>query len=154
MSSAFSLSGVRIYAHGTAGGPAYATAEKIWTGDSGTLSTGSPLFCASAVTLLSTVSGRSARGRNYVPVHATTDNSGEFANGIADDLAVAHASLIGSINAQDWTAYHCTFHKGVIVSKKLANFFDVTSVRVDSKPDTQHRRTNSLSRGYTKSTGI
>lgn len=115
----------------------------------GTLSaTSSPLDTCCVVSLLTGFSGRSNRGRVYIPRHEVCLNTnGLFAN-VTSDYANATATLLTNISA-DWGTW-----QPKVVSRLLGTSEDVVSCRADQRPDVQRRRENRLAVGIISSAAV
>jgi hypothetical protein len=118
--------------------------------------TGYEPFQISLVASLRTpFSGRSYRGRMYVPLSATLcDNSGQLGSAPALYLSETTAALFEAVNTLDLTAHGVTGQTCVVASFTKAQTFPITTVIVDSIPDTQRRRENALVATYVESTPV
>lgn len=139
------LTGTDVYAypagqiHSTANGGTNLATPVVGTGSSA-----HPSYVALCCTLLTAKSGRSYRGRNYVPYTAgpITVPGMEAVAGSVTALATAHATLIRQIQGLTQTVItNCipvvaSFTKGIMTP--------INSVRVDSLCDTQHRREDKM----------
>lgn len=102
-----------------------------------------PLFTAICFTLLTGISGRSYRGRVYLPA------TGIVGSSTTGQIATTHQQLATNLGlwlggfAPDDTSFpgDPTTYAGVLSQTKAA-ITKITSVRADSLYDTQHGRTN------------
>lgn len=116
---------------------------------SGTGSPQLPNQCSVVATLLSGLPGRSQRGRMYLPVLV-----GEFANSpdvqmtqdFTEFIATALANVLNQADAEG-------FHP-VVVSSTKTTAVPVTDIRVDSKVDTQRRRSDKTRIRYRSTVAI
>jgi len=142
ISSMYNYTGTNNYWY--TGGP---TATFAYAKDAsaapGTLSGNcSPMDIALVVSLRTANSGRSARGRMYVPCHDTVaPGTGTYAT-----AGAAYANAVASlIHNMATAADHQTFMRQV--SLKNSSKGIITSVVTDSVPDVQRRRVNKLAKG-------
>lgn len=110
----------------------------------GTGATGlqSPRTCLVATTLTPN-SGRSFRGRNYIPATALTLGADLQASAAAcTAFATAHAALLTALGAHSDPVY--TTSIPVVASFKLGVTTGITQIRCDSLVDVQRRREDKL----------
>lgn len=98
-----------------------------------------PLWTACCCTLLTGFAGRSGRGRVYVPADSAGYASGQFGTANVDTVGRGMRDLIDHINGSSIAGESAT----VIVASSTGPK-DVTRVRVDSLPDTQRTRADSV----------
>lgn len=149
MTTAEGLDALDLYQY-SGGAKATSQAHAILTGMAGKKATVSfPLQVACCVTLLTGKPGRSKKGRLYLPGSGMGFNAGEFASGDVDAIAAGFNTLFQDLHDRVPST------PVVVASSVLGTNTPVTQVRVDSKPDTQRRRSMKATAGYTKtSTGI
>lgn len=109
---------------------------------------------ALVVSLLTGHSGRSYRGRAYVPMTAAqTDTTLQaLATGV-DSCALAHQTLLTALNAVS-LAPHWGNAPTRVRSEKLGIASIITSIKVDSLIDTQRRREDKLTAIYSKTRSV
>lgn len=123
---------VRCYSYPT-GGPSASFVGVAPLVNSGTSTRVVPLQVAVVVTLLTGFSGRRNRGRIYTPWCLTT-TAGALTTGNASDTASWWAGFLSKVNVATEPG-HC-----VVLSQVAGSANDITSVRCDTRPDTQRRR--------------
>jgi hypothetical protein len=127
---------VRVYGYPT-GGPAASFVGTASLGAAGTGTGQLPLQTCIVATLLTGAAGRRRRGRMYLPAcgaqlsahQLTTPSVTQVSSSVADLLSLG-APTPG--------------HEAVVLSQVAGTHAPVTQVRVDSKPDIQRRRAESL----------
>lgn len=149
MTTAEGLDDLDLYQY-QGGSKAAAQSHVALTGMAGKKATVSfPLQVACCVTLLTGKPGRSKKGRLYLPGSGIGFNGGEFANADVDAIAAGFNTLFQDLHDRVPST------PVVVASATLGTNTPVNQVRVDSKPDTQRRRSMKATAGYTKlSTGI
>lgn len=149
MTTAEGIDALDLYQY-TGGAKASSQAHAAFTGMAGKKTTVSfPLQVACCVTLLTGKPGRSRKGRLYLPGSGIGFNGGEFANADVDAIAAGFNQLFQDLLDRVPSA------PVVVASATTGENTPVTQVRVDSKPDTQRRRSMKAAANYTKvSTGI
>lgn len=149
MTSAEGVDALDLYQY-SGGAKATSQTHATITGVSGSAATVSfPLQVACCVTLLTGKPGRSKKGRLYLPASGIGFNGGAFANANVDAIAAGVNQLFSDIKALTPSA------PVVVASATAATNTPVNQVRVDSKPDTQRRRSMKAPAAYVKlSTGI
>lgn len=116
----------------------------------GTGSTPTSPRSAVVVTTLTASSGRSHRGRMYLPFTGTASSSGlQISTSVVDNIASYAKTLLNAFNLIDltptWGNAPCW-----IRSLKTGQAYPVTHVRVDSKIDNQLRRQDKTTTLYSK----
>ena len=96
-----------------------------------------PLQCSMVATLLTGRPGRSYRGRMYLPATNATLSQGQFSS-ITDATAAGVAQLLGQVKNVAPTM------QPVVASATVGVMTPIVQVRIDSKIDTQRRRSQSL----------
>lgn len=129
--------GVRVYSYTQAGGKASfigdASVNKVGTATSNIL----PNQLALAITLQTSVAGRRAKGRIYMPyLSSPLQVGGNIQVATAGGWAKFWAQLI-----HDWNAAVAPGKVGVL-SQTYGTFQPITSVKVDTRLDVQRRRAN------------
>lgn len=113
---------------------------------------GSPIFpnqVTLCMTLLTSVAGRRARGRNYLPaLKVTLDSNGEVASTQLSSLVGAWAGLINALNGE------LGDQRIGVLSQVGGTFQTATAVRGDSRLDIQRRRANSQTVEFTQTVGL
>lgn len=136
--------GLRLYYYPTLPGVATHVAESTVTPYAGSSSAGMPSEIALVHTLQTALAGRRYRGRMYVPL---TANANMEVNGNLSDTrtalhADATAGLVTALNAIIESGDD--FGSVAVISQVGGVAEPVTSIRVDSKADSQRRREHSL----------
>jgi hypothetical protein len=128
---------VTVYSYLTSSGRATHIAEasiaRAGTGSSGVL----PNQAALVVTLLTDNAGRRSRGRVYLPCNGLDLATGQAAGGTVTNVATWFANFLTALNG-DLGDQHV-----VVLSQVGEVSTPITSTRVDSKIDTQRRRSKS-----------
>lgn len=117
------------------------TAQSQISAGNGTAGGGAlPNQIALVATLLSGVPGRTNRGRSYLPGPTFTAlGNGQLTVANAGTIAAAFASFLTAVkNAPTWGALP------VIASPHTGSFQPLKSIRIDTKLDTQRRRSNKV----------
>lgn len=127
---------VRVYGY-PAGGPTASFVGTAALGTTGSSSSSNPLQTCCVATLLTGAAGRRRRGRMYLPATGEALVTSEFTSARVTAIANAVASFLG-FGAPDPT------HGPIVLSQVAGTHAPVTQVRVDSKPDIQRRRAESL----------
>ena len=90
--------------------------------------------------------GKSFRGRFYTPPLSSSviagDGSGGLSLGTASSIAGMYAQVLKELQEHDYTGFPAFAPKLVVNSRRYTMTNLVQSVRVDTKLDTQRRRTN------------
>lgn len=148
--SADSVTGVRAYWHANDAGPASITGASTAAAVAGTGISPSPPQCALVASLLTGFSGRSNRGRIYLPytgggVAATgraSKDPGQVATTVANWLSLVRTRSLGATATLP------------IVHGVNGNGFPITAVRVDNVVDTQRRRRDKITATATGNAGL
>jgi len=134
------LVSLRAYAQVNPNTPSTAVAELLYGSpiagtNSGVLSTRESMVAS----LLTGAPGRSRRGRIYIPACGAALTNHQFSATDVDDVAEATATLLEAMQAgvTGWTAGTVA-----VFGKNGPN--PITQVRVDSKVDTQRRRSDKI----------
>lgn len=102
-----------------------------------------PSFIAMVQSLRSPFSGRSQRGRIYLPVDAGgVAGNGQFTTDLCESAADATAALLTGLNGLDLSAHGVASQGATVASFTKGGVAVITHVIVDSLPDVQHRRQN------------
>lgn len=103
-----------------------------------------PFYCALCVTTLTATAGRRGRGRMYLPLTggAVSQTSGQVSSGVAQAFGDAVGNFLFFFNGDDSDLPGSPTTVPVVVSQVEGAFAVITSLRTDTKPDTQHGRTN------------
>jgi len=137
---------VRCYAYPTGGPTATYVGEFAIASGVGTGSSQLPLQAAYCVTLETGLSGRSNRGRMYLPFDAITLQPGHLVSTAnRDTITDFIGNVIKDVNSS------ATVGIGCVVSQVGSTFHSIVNVRGDQRIDTQRRRANRQSRGTTHS---
>lgn len=128
---------VRVYGY-PSGGPTASFVGVAPLGTTGSSSTSNPLQTCCVATLLTGAAGRRRRGRMYLPATGEPLTASEFSSARVTAIANAVAGFLG-FGSPDPT------HGPIVLSQVAGTHAPVTQVRVDSKPDIQRRRAESLS---------
>lgn len=133
---------VRVYAYPDGG------QQAAWIAEApiellGTGAESNPLQTCMVVSLRTSLSGRSHRGRMYLPARGQVITpTGQISETDTTGLASEWAAILGQVNG---IALPGGGNPSVsVVSQTLTNSTVVTSVIVDSVPDIQRRRSNKL----------
>lgn len=141
--------GVKVYCYPSGGPEATYVGERAITvggGGQGSGSGNGPLYQCMVVTLHTALSGRSYRGRLYLPASGTTlDTNHRFTSSDLNDVGDAVKALLDGVNTIDVPV---SVRVGV-ESQFLEVINPVTRISVDSKPDVQRRRENRMMPGTT-----
>jgi hypothetical protein len=109
-----------------------------------------PPYVSMVASLRTDVPGRSGRGRNYVPANGFTPNvDAQMDNTSCTELATAHATMLTGWNGIVGTDEGISAQTAVVASFTKSQTNAIKTVQVDSKPDTQHRRTDKLAAAFT-----
>lgn len=102
-----------------------------------------PFYTAMCCSLLTDTAGRSGRGRIYLPftAGALLAATGQMNIGALSGYATNVAAFLTALNTNNTNFPGTPTQQVVVLSKTLGNTFPVTTVRIDSIPDTQHGRT-------------
>lgn len=113
------------------------------TAVAGSAGSSHPGYVACAVTTLTNAAGRSKRGRIFIPVQSGTidANSLQFSGGIST-VVTNLASWMAT--GTDTTLPGSPTGSPIVLSRTTSSTAQITSLRADSIPDTQHGRTNKL----------
>lgn len=135
---------LRLYYYPVLPGPASEVVEATVTPIAGPSNSPIPAECALVHTLQTTHTGRRYRGRIYVPF---TSNVNMEVDGNVGDTETTHqcnatATWLTALNAL--TASHSSFGGVVVISQVGGIATPISSVKVDSKIDSQRRRERSL----------
>jgi hypothetical protein len=104
-----------------------------------------PALLSMVQSLRTPLSGRSYRGRMYVPASGVGVNStAQWPDDIIGDMATATAAMLSTFNTADYSAHGLAGQGACIASFTTGGVVPITTVEVDSKPDTQHRRQDKL----------
>lgn len=131
---------IRLYAYDGSGGAALDTCESSIPDANGRgISTDGtlPLQTCMVLTLRTARSGRSYRGRMYLPACGTALSDHEFSPLLVDEIGGGLKHWFDAINAANTPTVS-------VVSQKLGSAEFVTSVSVDSLPDIQRGRAQGL----------
>jgi hypothetical protein len=101
-----------------------------------------PMDTAAVQSLRTATPGRSYRGRMYVPVTNSLVTNHQFVTTLCSTQANATAAMFSSYNADSAGNYVA------VVSRTLASYTKITRVIVDSIPDVQRRREQSLTPAF------
>lgn len=101
-----------------------------------------PSYTSLVCSLRTEVPGRAGRGRGYLPYTSGTLVSGTLQAPLGDCNAIGNAylALINSLNAYTSAPQLVTSQRVVVASMVRNEKNPVTSILVNSVPDTQHRR--------------
>jgi len=145
---------VKAYCYPTGGPTATFVGERTITpggGGGGSGSGNAPLYQCMVVSTRTALSGRTHRGRLYLPASGTTlDTTHRFANPLLGQVADAMKAMFDAVN--DFVV-----PVGLVVSvlsQKDSDSEFVTSISIDSKPDVQRRRENKMAPGLTETRAI
>jgi hypothetical protein len=113
------------------------------TAVAGTSATILPFFTAMCCSLLTDTAGRSGRGRIYLPLTAGAllASTGQMNIGSLTSYATNVAAWLTGLNVTNTNFPGTPTMQCVVFSKTLGQTFPITTVRIDSIPDTQHGRT-------------
>jgi len=136
---------IKGYFYPTGGPTATYIAERIVTAATVGTGTGTnPLYTCMVLGLRTGLSGRTNRGRMYLPATgAPLDTAHRFASADAAFVCNNVATFFTNINAITSPA----IPQVIVLSQKLGTFQTVTDVTADSKPDVQRRRENRMTPG-------
>jgi len=127
---------VRIYGYPDGGPIASVIGAASVTGGTGTGTDELPLQCATVASLRSDFSGRSRRGRMYLPMTAgLLGVDHQFTNVAAQAIADDTAAFLSAVNA-----IPRTFNVVVLSQLGTGSVVPVTEIVVDTRVDTQRRR--------------
>jgi len=148
--AAATWTGVKGYYHaGNPGAPAVFAGENVF--GSPITGTGSGQEQANQTALVASMltgqSGRSFRGRMYVPATDLGISGGVVASGQVDAVAAGLVDLIDAVRT-------ATTWRPMVVSVTKDVMTEIIQVRVDNKPDTQRRRANKLVPTYKNTTNL
>lgn len=121
---------------------------KALTADFGTLVTGIPPQCALVFSLLTGFPGRKMRGRNYLPSTNRITSAGHAITTAVTNASTLWANYLSAIN--DMTTGPLSFNVCVGTGDCPA----ITSVKVDDVIDTQRRRRDKQTSGFTVTTPL
>jgi hypothetical protein len=138
----FSWTGLTAYFY-SGGTTAQFVARADVSASPGTLSAGgSPADTCLVVSTRTVQSGRSFRGRMYIPCHDTVAPGTGLWTTQASTYSTAVATLMLAVNGVGPPGMDAR-----VVSRKLATASLITSVTADQLPDVQRRRENRMSKG-------
>jgi hypothetical protein len=147
IATGFAWTGLTAYWY--AGGPTalYVASHDVAAAPGTLTGNGSPLDTSLVISLITKTSGRSFRGRMYMPCHAPVPVGTGLWAGQAATYSAAAATMMLAVEA-------ATAHTWgpVVASRKLGVFNFVNFARCDSLPDVQRRRENRMSKGNITST--
>lgn len=106
-----------------------------------------PYYTSIVASLRTGTPGRSGRGRNYLPLlrSGLVGPTGQIPSGNAQAIADAWASVITDLNGVPAQTMNPNGQRIVVASFTKGIPHPITSVVVDTVPDTQHRRVDQLS---------
>lgn len=132
------------YSYPAVGG-SFATAGLASSGTAGTGSSATPSQCALVLSLRSGRSGRAGRGRMYLPATsaAAMASNGQYSLTTVTNVATAAKTMLDGINTLSIGAAGAPV---VIASRASGVTAPVNTVQVDTKIDTQRRRTDKIVR--------
>lgn len=136
----YSYTGASAYQYVDPSTSAQFQADRTVTPVPGTLTTsGAPIDTALVVSLRSATPGRSGRGRMYVPFHEPVAfGAGLYAGTTSALIGTATKALFSSITGGSVAA-------PIVVSRTKHQWYPITELVTDNKPDVQRRRENKLS---------
>lgn len=146
-----SYTGVKVYFYdGVTAGAKWQATSTFAAATVGQSVASCPLQTSVVVSLLTGLPGRSNRGRLYLPAAGaaltthllSTADTQSIANGMADFFTKLNALNAGASGIVS------------VVSQAKGTANDVTSVRVDNKPDIQRRRAKSLAASQIKTAAV
>lgn len=104
-----------------------------------------PTFCALVNTLRTAKSGRSYRGRIYVPITSLLLGADGQADSITlSTIATATRDMLDAWNALNLSAVGVTAQACVVASFSKGTTTPITAVHLDSLMDVQHRREDKI----------
>lgn len=135
---------VKVYGYPSGGPTATYVGEDSINGGGGSGPGTMPLYVCMVASLRTGVSGRSYRGRMYLPANgAQLAVSHRWEGTLAADACNGLAAFFQAINGSDTPAGA----QVVTLSQKLGTWLEVNEVSVDAKPDVQRRRENKMDAG-------
>lgn len=139
--------GIRCYYYGSVGDHAELQAESQPANPpSGSNSAWLPTYTSLVASFRTPMTGRSGRGRSYVPLTgATLAAGGQVAAGDCTRVGNAFVALLQALNAYSNATHHLTNLTPCVMSATKSLATPIASIIVDSLPDTQHRREDKLS---------
>lgn len=140
----FAETGVYFYPFGSL----VATQSAVSPARAASLGTGSgnlPVQTSCVVSLRTGVSGRTGRGRNYLPFNGTALTTGhQFSTTPITNAAIAYQTWLQAINAYSSVPSNVSSIVPCVASHVTGNLSPITQVTVDSDPDTQRRRSDKI----------
>ena len=109
-----------------------------------------PVFTALVVTLLTGIPGRSGRGRMYLPMTTAPLANHQADQNMCTTVATRTATMLIAMATAETTGQPQLIPA---VCGKTGNF-NITSVKVDSNPDVQHRREDKIGALFSTSAAV
>lgn len=135
--------------HATLVGEAPATAIP------GTLTDYQPPLLSMVHSLRTAFSGRSFRGRMYVPCSGfAVSSTGQWGSGVCTSQAGAAAAMFDTFNGGDYSAHGLASQGAIVASFTKGDMTPINEVIVNSLPDTQHRRQDKLLPLFSESAAV
>ena len=143
--------GWAMYAYGSTSTTSVAVNEYEFGGPIGGEGSASlPNLTAMVQSLRTDVSGRSYRGRMYLPATgATLTSDGHFTNAQCTGMALATSKYLTALGTALTPTGGGTGATPVVASFTKSICTEITQVLVDDIPDTQHRREDKLGAAFT-----
>lgn len=141
---------VRAYCYPQGGPAAQYVGTADVTGMTGTSSVSLPLQTCAVASLHTGLSGRSYRGRMYLPLTGAALQNGYIKSDALDEYGAAIHAFLQAENDDESAQSGIV----VIVSQTRTLYTPVTAVTMDDKPDVQRRRAASAAAGNTYSGDI
>lgn len=106
----------------------------------GTVSAGNAAFLARCVSMLTNQTGRSYRGRSYLPYTGVATTTGTTVWGSDSALLSAYKTFLLACTSNILADLAATTAGPVILSEATASATPVTGLRMDNRPDSQRGR--------------
>lgn len=139
--------GLKAVYYNTTGGPASLVAQSTAAPVVGTGSTNiHPSLTCMVASFRTALPGARNRGRSYLPVtsSAVTAADLQFSSGTATAIGSAYLALFNSLNGYTSAPNNVSSQQAVVISRAGTAFNRISSIVVDTIPDTQHRREDKL----------
>lgn len=121
----------------------------------GTSASSTPTQTSVVASLRTGISGRSARGRSYLPANGLPlDVTNQISNGNVHTLSLAYSHVLADIAFDLASSLASSGVAPVIYSAKTGGTHQVTQVSVDSRPDIQRRRSDNIVANYSEANPV
>lgn len=121
----------------------------------GTSAASTPTQTSVVASMKTGISGRSARGRSYLPANGLPlDVTNQISNGNVHTLSLAYSHVLADLSLDLASSLASSGVAPVVYSAKTGGTHQIISVTVDSRPDVQRRRADKIIANYAENNPV